>query len=328
MIIATYFLQSKVFKNMTDHETFSNSSIEDVISSHKDSLRDNSKIEDYNDFLYTLGCLTYWDVNILPKIIYDYIDENLYTNYIYNEEYEGFINSKYFEMINNYRKSKFRLCRIACGNFHSVAIRNDGTLACWGDNSKHQLDGIPEGKFIHVACGDYHSIAIREDGILVSWGDNSYHQLDNIPEGKFSHVACGLFNSLFIREDGTLLMWDNGNIKDEFLIVPQGKFTASARGDFYSIAIRQNGTLIKWSGSELIKSYEGKVKSVSCNRKRLEIIKEDGTLVSSDDNNKFIEVACGTFHSAAIKEDGTLSAWGKNNRHQLDGIPEGIFINF
>jgi alpha-tubulin suppressor-like RCC1 family protein len=46
------------------------------------------------------------------------------------------------------------------------------------------LNNIPEGKFILVTCGYDFSVAIREDGTLAAWGDNEYNQL-NVPEGKF-----------------------------------------------------------------------------------------------------------------------------------------------
>src|SRR5437660_418319 len=58
----------------------------------------------------------------------------------------------------------------AAGQWHSVAIRTDGTLISWGDDSVGQVSGTPAGTYLAVAAGDYHSVAIRSDGTLVSWG--------------------------------------------------------------------------------------------------------------------------------------------------------------
>ena len=37
-------------------------------------------------------------------------------------------------------------------------------------------------EFIQIACGDKHSVGIREDGTIVTWGNNSYNQYDNSPK--------------------------------------------------------------------------------------------------------------------------------------------------
>ena len=33
-----------------------------------------------------------------------------------------------------------------------------------------------------IACGAYHSVAIKEDGSVVTWGSNTSEQRDNCPE--------------------------------------------------------------------------------------------------------------------------------------------------
>lgn len=48
----------------------------------------------------------------------------------------------------------------------TCALRDDGTLACWGELT------APEGRFLAVDLADRAACAVREDARLVCWGDN------------------------------------------------------------------------------------------------------------------------------------------------------------
>jgi len=67
--------------------------------------------------------------------------------------------------------------QVAAGGSHTCAIRDDGTLACWGDDSAGQLDEVPSGTFRSLSAGGTHTCAIRTDGTLACWGDDSAGQL-------------------------------------------------------------------------------------------------------------------------------------------------------
>jgi len=70
---------------------------------------------------------------------------------------------------------------VACGVEHAVAIRADGTLVCWGDNSQGQCTppGTLSGKIVkEVAAGDYHTVAMDSNGVVYAWGSNAEGQTD------------------------------------------------------------------------------------------------------------------------------------------------------
>ncbi|MBL0226588.1 MAG: hypothetical protein IPQ16_13755 [Geobacteraceae bacterium] len=83
---------------------------------------------------------------------------------------------------------------VAAGGYnetaHTIALRADGTVWAWGDNSSGQLgDGTTTQRRspvqvtalgsgnVAIAAGTYHSMAIKSDGTLWAWGSNANGQL-------------------------------------------------------------------------------------------------------------------------------------------------------
>ena len=81
---------------------------------------------------------------------------------------------------------------IAAGLNHSLALKADGTIVAWGDDSAGQLGngaavttdqpapvpvvGVGGGlltNVVAIAAGTAHSLALRSDGTVVAWGTDS-----------------------------------------------------------------------------------------------------------------------------------------------------------
>ena len=92
---------------------------------------------------------------------------------------------------NNGNEEIFKPISISAGNYHSMAIGDDGELYTWGENSYGQL-GTGDKTTVYkptkvtlangikpktISAGGSYSMAIGEDGELYTWGDNSYGQL-------------------------------------------------------------------------------------------------------------------------------------------------------
>ena len=72
--------------------------------------------------------------------------------------------------------------QLVIGSAHGAALRSDGTVVAWGDNSLGQA-AVPSGlkDVVHLAAGDNHTIAVDSVGRVWAWGDNSQGQT-SIPE--------------------------------------------------------------------------------------------------------------------------------------------------
>ena len=93
---------------------------------------------------------------------------------------------------------------IAAGNMHSVALKADGTVVAWGNNSYGQTS-VPTGlsNVVAIASGGNESanqvLAVKTDGRLVAWGGNNAQT--NVPVGLTNVVAAsvGSAHSLILR---------------------------------------------------------------------------------------------------------------------------------
>jgi alpha-tubulin suppressor-like RCC1 family protein len=88
--------------------------------------------------------------------------------------------------------------RVAAGMLHACAVRNDGTVWCWGSNwfnvdaltrgttaAAVQVQGLV-GEAIDVQVGFHLSAALMRDGTVWFWGDN--------PDGSFGEGAPMVLN--------------------------------------------------------------------------------------------------------------------------------------
>ena len=94
---------------------------------------------------------------------------------------------------------------VACGDNHSLAIRQDGGTSAWGANSSGQLgigsvvnmadpSRIGDPPLLVVAGGEAHTVAIAADGTVWAWGANGSGQLgnDNVSSSSVPMKVQGL----------------------------------------------------------------------------------------------------------------------------------------
>src|SRR5205085_4995631 len=109
---------------------------------------------------------------------------------------------------------------ISAGYTHGLALRKDGTVAGWGDNSFGKAIGSPTpwphraGGFVRIpgktlanavsiVAGRDFSLTVDAAGVVVTWGENI------VPEGvaDISGIAAEEGSSWVLRRDGTVWGW-------------------------------------------------------------------------------------------------------------------------
>jgi alpha-tubulin suppressor-like RCC1 family protein len=93
---------------------------------------------------------------------------------------------------------------ISSGGF-DIAAKPDGTVLTW-INVVTPPAGL--SNVIAVAAGMYHALALKEDGTVVAWGDNTYNQT-NVPAGLSNVVSITARDNynVALKSDGTVVVW-------------------------------------------------------------------------------------------------------------------------
>jgi alpha-tubulin suppressor-like RCC1 family protein len=211
------------------------------------------------------------------------------------------------------------------GFYHSLVLRDDGTVWIWGRNDSGQLgdgttadkttpvmvkvkdyDGtlVPLSGVAALAGGSLHSLALDMDGTVWAWGSNGYGQ---VGDGTSGSGASRLTPVKVLGEGGAGYL---SNVK------------AIAAGTYHSLALDYDGTVWIWGGNS-----EGQL-GIGTNDYfahpvpvRVKVKDYDGTSVPLSGVKA---IAAGTYHSLALDYDGTVWAWGYNKFGQLG---DGTSVN-
>jgi alpha-tubulin suppressor-like RCC1 family protein len=139
---------------------------------------------------------------------------------------------------------------VAGGWAHSMALKPDGTVAVWGDNSQGQTN-VPSGltNVIAISAADNHCLALKEDGTVVAWGGSADHA--DIPPSITNVVAISAGSSdLALKADGTVVAWALSDTNSKTTLAGLTNIVAISSGwNFLSgnkpewLALRADGTL-------------------------------------------------------------------------------------
>jgi alpha-tubulin suppressor-like RCC1 family protein len=184
---------------------------------------------------------------------------------------------------------------VAAGSIYSLAIKADGAMLAWGNNTSGELgdgsvtlrvtpvpvSGLAAGSgVIAAAGGNSHSFALKQDGALLAWGANNAGQLG---KGTFDGQAQPIEGLADIDA------------------------IAAGIGGSHSLAHKSDGTVLAWGLNLNGQLGDGTTSS------KMAPVQVSGLGIGSG----VVAVAAGNAHSLALKADGTVLAWGSNTNGQL-----------
>ncbi len=208
--------------------------------------------------------------------------------------------------------------------YHTLAIKQDGSLWAWGGNPYGQLGNNKlvdvntpiqigfDTNWKYISAGAFHSIAIKTDGTMWAWGSNYSGTLGNgaiddqkTPiqigtEANWQSVSSSGINNLAIKTDGTLWAWGNnakGNLGDGTSITRYVPVQVGVSNDWISVVagsssygIREDGSLWAWGDNQFGQLGDGTL-----------VNRNIPTRIGNEMNWKFL-----TKSGVALKSDNTL----------------------
>ena len=226
------------------------------------------------------------------------------------------------------------------GAYSSYAIRRDGTMWSWGDNSDGALgQNNALGKssptqvgaltnWLKITAGGYTCVAIKTDGTLWAWGRNSSGQLgDNTAVTRSSPVQIGaltnwasvtgkwqLPNFLATTTSGAMYSWGDGTqgqlgsnaTVSRSSPVQIGALTTWSKigMNAFALALKTDGTMWSWgSGGQ--------------GRLGLNNTTSYSSPVQIGSLNTWAKISAGASTGFAITSSGALWSWGANSSANL-----------
>lgn len=174
------------------------------------------------------------------------------------------------------------------GEQHNFALKSDGTVWAWGDNSHAQLgNGTTTNSstpvqvsglssIVKLGGRGYHSVAVKSDGTVWTWGWDEYGALGNgVDDVNIDYLVpievAGVTNPIMVSS-----------------------------GFQFSVALLQDHTLMAWGNN-----LEGEIGDGTATNRL--------TPVAVPGIDQVVWVSAGWTHVVAIRADGTVWTWGANN---------------
>ena len=232
-----------------------------------------------------LGCDSLTDLDLSS---FDFSNVENYANFMDESRlYNGHLWTALFAEGGPLDISSRTQTTLAAGGYHTVGLRNDGTVVAAGKNSDGQCDVGDWENIVAVAAGLGHTVGLRSDGTVVAVGSDSDDQCSGVASwSDIVAVAAGWYHTVGLRSDGTVVTTEpNSDVGDWKDIV------AVSAGGWLTLGLRSDGTVV----------------AIGLGLGQWDVGGQD-----------IITVAAGGYHVTSQRSDGTVVAAGDNSYGQCD----------
>lgn len=238
---------------------------------------------------------------------------------------------------------------VAAGPFHACAVRQDGTIWCWGHNSSGQAGtGTTDNYFVRpvsigdakdwalVTAGSAFTCALSAAGGVSCWGTNSLGQLgDGTTTAKASPVPgaggitdwitidAGTNHACGVRADGSAHCWGRNNVGQLGDGTKDNNGDGTADNETSPVPVAGGGAWLSVSAGTDYSCGVRADHTLWCWGTNASRQLGDGTTTESAVPVQekslaadWASVDTGNAWTCALKQDGTRHCWGANNLGQ------------
>ncbi len=232
---------------------------------------------------------------------------------------------------------------VSANNSHTCAIKNDGSLWCWGAGGQGQLgagnttsrsypvrESSNATNWVSVSNGGSHACALKNNASLWCWGVGTQGQLGTGNTGQqtsptrevsnatnWANVSAGNSYTCAVKNDGSLWCWGTGgsgrlgtgdnNQQNSPIreISNANNWSHVSAGNAHTCAVKSDGSLWCWGYN-----YYGGLGIGNTDQK-------SSPTREISNANDWNSVSTGAYHTCAIKTDSSLWCWGFGSNGQL-----------
>jgi len=233
--------------------------------------------------------------------------------------------------------------QISAGDYHTAAVRANGTAWAWGFNGSGQLGdesttsrlspvSVVGGftDWVQISAGSSHTAAVRANGSAWCWGAGNYGRLGNSSTinrsspvsvvGGYTdwvQISAGRDHTAAVRANGTAWCWgpggsgrlgNNTQFNSSSPVSVVGDYTdwvQISAGRFHTAAVRANGTAWCWGNT-----FRGILGDAST-------INRSSPVSVVGGYTDWVQISAGRYHTAAVRANGSAWCWGSGGTGRL-----------
>lgn len=225
---------------------------------------------------------------------------------------------------------------LSAGNYHSVYLRQDGTVAAKGSsqasayaNRGYRCDVSGWTDIIQVSAASQ-TVGVKSDGTVVAVGVNRYGQCDLDSWRDIVAVSAGDNSTLGLRSDGTVVAKGDNHL-GQCDVSDWKDIVQVAAGAETSYGLQSNGTVRavggNRSGQREVYAWSD-IKAISAGIYHVAGLKKDGTVITAgiseeweDDYSTWtdiVAISASSTHLVGLRADGTVVSCGRNDYGELN----------
>lgn len=227
---------------------------------------------------------------------------------------------------------------ISAGAYHSLALKDDGTITGWGDDIYGQASsGNNLNNITKISAGGYHSLAIINinGGMVTGWGNNDYGQSSN---GNYltgvKEISAGHLHSIAMLNNGKVTGWglnEDSQVQGlNFVVRNLNEVKDIKAGWFGNLATLENGKITGWGLNHMGQLTNSTGEN---NPEGIFTGNWSNTLLSSLDtnSNSIINLQTNYQNSNILYSNGNnyyyLLSFGENYNQNFSGLQNAINVN-
>lgn len=179
-----------------------------------------------------------------------------------------------------------------------------------------------------IAAGNYHTVALKADGTVIAAGENKHRECNVSAWTDIISVAAGRSYTVGLHPDGTVIT--TGGINNSIDLSHWTGITAITASGNIIVGLKSDGTVIKYGmpGATSAKDGWSDIVSLAVGDLHIVGLRSDGTVVAVGINmhgqcnvktwTDIVAVAAGARHTAGLRSDGTVIIAGQHSADECN----------